>query len=120
MRTENEWWVVDDGGEVYVTYDQGDNWNSVSLPGTGISALYSIEFATNSVAYISGVANSSGAVWRTYNAGYSWVRLPEGYGNLPGSSTQLNVVATCRDDPNFIVMGGIDSGDDGVLLTGAD
>ena len=120
MRTEDEWWVVDDNGDVYYTLDQGVNWTEKIIPGVAITALYDIQFASASVGYIAGISNSTGALWRTYDGGYSWVKLPEGVGSLPGSSDQFNAIASCIHDVNYLVAVGEDSGDDGVLLVGED
>jgi len=120
MRSETEWWVTDDGGNLYYTRDSGTTWTLKALPGTAVSGLYDISFSTNSVGYIGGVANSQGAAWRTYNGGYDWVRLPEGVGSLVGSSTQINAVAGCINDPNFLIIAAQDGTNDGVLLVGKD
>lgn len=120
MRTETEWWVTDAAGGLYYTKDSGNTWTVKTLPGTTISALYDIVFSTGSVGYVCGVANSQGAVWRTYNGGYDWVRLPEGVGSLVGGSSQVNALAGCINDPNFLIVAAQDALNDGVLLVGKD
>jgi len=121
MRNEDEWWVGDDAGDVYYTLDQGQNWTQVSLPGTAQTAINDIQFPTSSVGYIAGaISGPAGMAWRTYNAGNSWVALPEGIGSLPGSSTLFNALATCTDDPNYAIVVGEDALADGVLLVGSD
>jgi len=120
MRNSDEWWVTTAGGEVYYTLNKGVTWTEKGLPGVAITALYDIQFATNSVGYISGVANAVGALWRTYDGGYSWVKLPEGTGTLPGSGTELNALATCIQDPNYLIAVGKTVANDGVLLVGED
>lgn len=120
MRSEKEWWVVDDGGSLWYTLDQGQNWTQKALPGIATTALYDVQFATNSVGYVAGVSNSVGAVYRTYDGGYSWVKLPEQVGSLPGSSTQVSAIATCINDPNYLIVAAQDGASDGVLLVGKD
>jgi photosystem II stability/assembly factor-like uncharacterized protein len=120
MRSETEWWVVDDNGDVWYTLNSGVSWTEKTIPGIGITALYNIQFASDSVGYISGVANGAGALWRTYDGGYSWVKLPEGTGTLPGSSTQMTAIASCIHDVNYLVAVGKDVTNDGVLLVGED
>jgi len=123
MKNEDEWWVVDDNGDVWYTTNQGVTWTEKSLPGTAPTALYDIYFPSASIGYISGTAGAVGAMWRTYDGGYSWLKLPEGIGTLPGSSTVLNALGACEDDVNFVVAGGMDAsstpvGEDGVLIVG--
>lgn len=120
MRSETEWWVVDDNGDVWYTLNSGVTWTEKTIPGIAITALYNIQFASDSVGYIAGVANGAGALWRTYDGGYSWVKLPEGTGTLPGSSTQMTAIASCIHDVNYLVAVGADVGNDGVLLVGED
>jgi len=120
MRSETEWWVVDDNGDVWYTLNSGVSWTEKTIPGIAITALYNIQFASDSVGYIAGVANGAGALWRSYDGGYSWVKLPEGTGTLPGSSTQMTAIASCIHDVNYLVAVGADVGNDGVLLVGED
>lgn len=121
MRSEDEWWVGTSNGRLYYTTGAGAAWTQKTLPGTAITAIYDIQFATPSVGYCCGVANGAGAMWRTYDGGYSWVRLPEGAGNLP-TSVQLSALAACADDVNFVVAGGLLNAHpgDGVLIIGQD
>ena len=122
MRTEDEWWVGTSNGRLYVTINAGVVWTQVQLPGTAPTAIHDIQFATPSVGYVSGAAGGASAMWRTYDGGNSWVRLPEGSGNLP-TSIQLTALAACEDDVNFVVAGGRRDGTpagDGVLIVGED
>lgn len=120
MRTETEWWVTTTDGKLYYTLNSGTTWTLKALPGTAITALYDIQFVTASVGFVAGIAGGIGALWRTYDGGYSWVRLPEGTGSLPGSATKFNAIAGCIHDPNFIIAVGADVTNDGVLLVGED
>jgi photosystem II stability/assembly factor-like uncharacterized protein len=124
MRRENEWWVGGDDGELWYTIDGGANWTQKMLPDQAvISEIDDIQFPKPSVGYVSGTigtgASAVGALWRTYNGGYSWVRLPEGTGNLPDSDS-LDALATCVHDPNFVVAVGEVGTDDGVIMVGED
>jgi hypothetical protein len=118
MKSQKEWWVVDDGGGLYYTKDTGVTWTAKLPPGAGITALYDIQFQQDSIGYLCGVAGGVGAIWRSYDGGYSWVRLPEGIGTLVGGSTQMNAIAACSEDPNFLIAAGQDGTNDGVLLVG--
>lgn len=119
MKSNDEWWVVTAGGAVYYTLDAGSSWTEATLPGN-VSELHDIQFPTDSVGYICGRYNTSGRAWRTYNGGYTWVALPEGSGQLP-TSRDLNAMATCEFDANFIVLVGEGSvADDGINIVGED
>ena len=125
MRTESEWWVTTDDGELYYTRDYGVTWHLKALPGANIAELHDIQFVTPSVGYVAGgtstLATVHGALWRTYDGGHSWVRLPEGAGTLVGNSAMMNALGGCVHDPNFIIGAGETAGGaDGVLLVGED
>lgn len=120
MRTATEWWVTTANGHLYYTLDSGTTWTEKTLPGVSITKLEDVQFVTDSVGYVAGTANAIGALWRTYDAGYSWVRLPEGAGSLPGSATLFSALAGCIHDPNYIIAAGGDITSDGVLLVGED
>ena len=102
MKRESEWWVVDSAGAVYFTEDTGATWTEKTLPGAGITVLNDIQFMQASIGYIGGVAAGAGALWRSYDGGYSWVRLPEGVGTLVGDSVTISAIAACSEDPNKI------------------
>jgi photosystem II stability/assembly factor-like uncharacterized protein len=118
MRSEAEWWVGDAAGGLFYTLDSGATWTEKTLPGASVNLIMDIQFPKSSVGYVVGRAGTAGAMWRTYNGGYSWVRMPEGTGTLAGSSTQLNALASCPDDVNFVVAGGAAGSDLGVVLVG--
>lgn len=127
VKNEEEWWVGDDTGALFYTLDGGDTWTQKGLPGSGYSAIYSIDFSTESVGFI-GAATSTprGRVLRTFADGGGagstggWVIMPEGSGSLPLSDA-VYVVAACKHDPNLVVAGGLaDDGSDGILMVGED
>lgn len=120
MRSETEWWVVDDNGDVWYTLNSGVSWTEKTIPGIDITKLDDIQFASDSVGYIAGTANDAGALWRTYDGGYSWVKLPEGTGTLSGGATKFNAIASCIHDVNYLIAAGMDVTEDGVLLVGED
>ncbi|MBD3251178.1 hypothetical protein GF380_01765 [Candidatus Uhrbacteria bacterium] len=118
MRSLSEWWVGDDAGNLYYTKDSGNNWTAKALPGTAPTGINDIQFASESIGYVVGAAGGSGSAWRTFDAGYDWVKLPEGAGSLPGSSTTINALATCQEDVDIAVFAAQDAANDGVLLIG--
>lgn len=119
IKDEKEWWVTTIDGGLYYTLDGGVSWTEKTLPGT-VSVLHDIQFATDSVVYVSGHAGNVGKAWRSYDGGYSFVALPEGTGNLP-TARDFNALAACEDDVNFNVLVGEGAlADDGILVVGSD
>jgi len=119
MKSQDEWWVVTVGGVVYYTLDAGVSWTLSALPGN-VTELHDIQFPTDSVGFVCGRYGNNGRAWRTYNGGYTWVALPEGAGNLP-TSRDLNAMATCEYDPNFVVLVGEGAtANDGINIVGED
>lgn len=118
MKNADEWWVGDDAGNVYYSLDAGVTWTEKTLPGVGWTAIYDISFASKSVGYMSAKKGVRGYLLRTYDGGYSWVVLPEGAGSLP-LSVGFTAIASCPDDVNFLVAGGLDDvGTGGSILVG--
>lgn len=119
IKNEDEWFVVDDDGNMWYTLDGGDSWTEKVLPGTS-DILHDIAMATDSVMYVCGSANTTGTAWRSYNGGYDWVALPEGIGNLP-TARDLNALAACVWDANFLVLVGEGAAaNDGIIIVGED
>lgn len=120
LKNEDEWWVGDDGGNLYYTLDRGVTWTLKALPIT-VTQINDIAFASNSVGCI--VAENGtprGLAFRTYDGGNSWLALPEGSGSLPLSDS-LDALALCSSDINFGVFVGLaDDGLDGQILVGND
>ena len=123
IKNEREWFVTDNGGNIYYTLDKGQTWTecpaSGDVPGTATS-LYDIQFATDSVGYVCGNLSDVARMWRTFDGGYSWVRLPEGVGAMP-AARNFTALAACPDDVNFVV--GVGEGavaNDGVIVFGQD
>lgn len=126
IKTEKEWIVGDDGGEMWYTVDGGETWTQETLPGGNYTAVSDIHFSTKSVGYaavsrtIGGTAR--GQILRTYSGGGGngteggWVVLPELIGTIPANDA-VNAVYACSDDPNFAVGTGLaDNASDGVIL----
>ena len=123
IKTEDEWFVTDDAGNVWYTLDQGQSWTespaSGDVPG-GATALHDIQFATQSIGYVAGNLSDVARIWRTFDGGNSWVILPEGVGSMP-TARDFNAIAACQEDANFVV--GVGEGavaDDGIIVFGED
>lgn len=124
VKSETEWWVGSDAGNVYYTKDKGTTWTTKTFPGSGSGVVYDINFATDSVGYIAHATTiPAGRVLRTYDGGYSWNILPEGTQTIPAND-RINRVAVCPSAAgqvaaNFFVGGGLaDDASDGILVVG--
>jgi hypothetical protein len=118
MRTATEWWVAASDGKFYYTLDSGVTWTAKAMPGTAPTTASKIAFSTLSVGFASAVVSGHGKLFRTFDAGESWVVLPENGGSIPLSDS-LGAMAVCVHDPNFVVAAGLgDDGSDGVLILG--
>jgi photosystem II stability/assembly factor-like uncharacterized protein len=122
IKNELEWHVgASSDGSYYYTLDGGLTWTAQTTFPVTLTGIYDIAFSNDSVAYLAGViAGPAGVILRSYDGGQSWVSLPEGVGSIP-ENDQINAVAACKYDANFVVGVGI-GGDaaDGVYLVGED
>ena len=121
VKNEDEWFVGTAGGALYYTLDRGVTWHAITIPGGPYTTIWDIQFSTKSVGYLTGgVAGPASKMLRTFDGGYSWVVLPEGVGSIP-TVHQLDAIAACEYDPNFVVAVGLNEGGvDGVILVGQD
>jgi photosystem II stability/assembly factor-like uncharacterized protein len=119
VKGESEWWVGCSDGNVYYSLDKGDTWTAKAFTGSGAGEVYDIEFSTDSVGWIAHKTSATkGRILRTYNGGYSWARTPESGATAPASD-QLNALAVCPLDPNFVVGVGLaDDASDGHIVIG--
>lgn len=120
VKNELEWLVGTNGGQLFVTYDQGVTWTEVTFSGSGSGTVYDIAFATNSIGYMShATAAPAGRVFRTYDGGNSWVLTPEDTGAMPAHD-YVGALAACENDVNFVVGVGLaDDASDGFIVVGA-
>ena len=117
-KTDAEWWVGTDTGNLYYTRNSGVGWTRKSFSGFGTGAVRDIKFVTPSVGYMAhNTATPAGRLFRTINGGFSWYALPEA-GSLPAND-RFNKIAVCGD-PNIVFAGGLaDDATDGILVKGA-
>jgi len=122
MRTELEWFIGDDNGQLWYTRDRGVNWVEKAFPGSGGGNVRDIVFATPTVGYMShDTAGNVGRILRTIDGGYSWYVLPEGPTAIPGN-LYLNSIAAVAECPNVVYAGGLEVaglGGDGIFIKGA-
>jgi len=118
MRGKDEWWVGSAAGRLYYTRDGGTTWKEKAFPGNGSGAVRDIQFPVKGVGYMShDGATGGGRILRSISGGNSWYVLPEGTGSIP-TNTRINQVAATKDDPNYVLGGGIVDSNDGILVKG--
>jgi len=119
MKSTTEWWISCDNGKMYYTLNSGKLWTEKVMPGTAPSKLNHIEFSTASVGFASAIVSSISRLYRTFDGGYSWIAVPESSATLPASA-ELARIATCNENPNFVVGGGTAiGGTDGFIVVGS-
>jgi len=121
VKSEKEWWVGSSAGGLFYTLDGGDSWTAKAFPGSGAGAVHDIEFATDSVAYLShATAAPVGRIFRSYDGGYSWKATPERTGATLPDNDRVNVLVTCPEDVNFVAGFGLaGDGTDGYVVVGS-
>jgi photosystem II stability/assembly factor-like uncharacterized protein len=120
VLSELVWLIGASNGELWYTLNQGTTWTLVVDMGY---AIHDIAFSTDSVGYVAyeGTQNR-GAIRRTYGGAQSstFRILPEGSSTL-ALNDRVNALATCMEDPNFVVGVGLaDDGADGFIVVGND
>jgi hypothetical protein len=120
VRSESEWLVGTDAGELWYTLDAGVSWTIKGFPGSGAGNLYDIQYSNDSVVYLAhDPAADDGRILRSYDGGFSWNIIPESSEMLP-DNTSINRLAACQFDPNFVVGVGIGVAADGIVVIGED
>lgn len=123
LKNENEWLIGSDAGIMYFTNDKGVTWTVKTLPvtgGTTYTEISDIAISTNTVLYASALlSNTQGRMLRSLDGGQSWIILPEtGVADTP-TSDEIRAIATCSNNPDFIIGGGLaDDAADGILSLG--
>ncbi len=123
MKTEDEWWVGDAGGQLWYTLNGGATWREKTFPGSGAGVVRDIKFANDVVGYMShDTVAPRGRILRTIDGGQEWDVAPEDNTALP-LADRWNAVAPCNegpDSPNVVFAGGLaDDALDGIITKGA-
>lgn len=121
VKSTKEWWVGTSTGVLYYTLDGGTTWTQKSFPGSGTGVVRDIQFAKESVGFLSHDTTAPrGRLLQTFNGGYDWVVLPQSVAPFP-LSDRMTALAACKHDPNFVVAVGLaDNGSDGFVVIGED
>lgn len=123
VKSKKEWIIGTDAGEMYYTNDGGISWTQKTLPasaGVTYSEISDIVLATDSVVYASALLSSTrGRILKSKDGGHSWIILPEGGTQDTPASDEIRALAACKNNPNFVVGGGLaDDAADGILVMG--
>jgi len=120
VLSELVWLIGASNGEVWYTLNQGVTWTLVMDMGYSV---HDISFSTDSIGYFAYESTQNrGAIRRTYGGGQSstFRILPEGSAVLT-LNDRINALATCPEDPNFVVGVGLaDDATDGIIVVGND
>ncbi len=120
MRTEDEWFVGDAGGQLWYTQDAGTTWTQKTFPGSGTGVVRDIKFATPTVGYLAhSTTVPAGRILRTIDGGFSWYVLPEQAGVTIPANDYVAKLAVCDTDANTFYGGGLaGNATDGFLVKG--
>ncbi|RMG92584.1 MAG: hypothetical protein D6706_16640 [Chloroflexi bacterium] len=114
------WWIGTSAGDVYYTTDKGNTWTQADLP-AALTGINDIKFASPEVGFVAAVEGSTARLYTTYTAGVNWTTGSPRLENL-GTWTRFNRIALpdtrISIAANHILLGGLGSGTDGVLLSG--
>ena len=121
IKSETEWWVGSDAGNLYYTLNAGLTWTVKAFPGSGAGVIRDIDIVSDTVMYMAhDTAAPLGRVLRSLSGGESWQVLPEGAAPIVPND-QITALYGCRDNPNFVAAVGLaDNGTDGIILVGED
>lgn len=120
MVDATTFWVGTSAGKLYYTLDAGESWTLKGFSGSGSGVVHDIAMALdNKIMYVSHATTApAGRILRSYNAGNSFVVLPEGTATLPAND-RVTALFAPKGEANVIFGGGLaDDGSDGFLVRG--
>ncbi len=115
VKSKNNWLVGTSNGQVWCTDDGGRTWGRVKYPTwlTNTGTVTDMQLSTRHVLYMT----IGTALYRSIDGGSSWVAEPNSKLNFT-TNGGLHSIATCRDNPNFVLVGGQGVGGDGMIIAG--
>ena len=121
MRVSGEWIIGTSDGKMYITYDSGYHWNQLYLPGASPSAIKDIVWQSESAGYVSAVVGSVARIYRTLDAGRTWMLEPAtSSGSMP-TAVRFNKLGVCKLDANQVfAVGAVTEGGTGIIVVGSD
>lgn len=120
-RVSGEWLVGTSTGKMFVTYDSGYHWTQVYLPGATPTAISDIVWQGESAGFVSAVVGGAGRIYRTLDAGRTWMLEPAtSSGSMP-TAARFNKLAICKLDANQVfAVGAVTNGGTGIIVAGSD
>lgn len=121
MRTSSEWIIGSSDGKLYITYDSGRHWNQLYLPGATPASVKDIVWQGESAGYVSAVVGTAGRIYRTLDAGRTWMIEPAtSAGSMP-TAVRFNKLGICKLDANQVfAVGAVTEGGTGIIVVGSD
>lgn len=122
VKSETEWYIGDSAGVFQYTLDGGQTWTVITLPGqTSITAIEDIDMSSDSVMYVAATRSGKGEVYISVNGGQNFIRAPRNQANAMPNNDQINAIAVCEYDVDFVVGVGLAAdGSDGFIVVGSD
>lgn len=121
VKTELEWFVGTSAGTLYRTLDAGATWTLITLPGTSPTTVTDIEMSSDSVMYVSATVSGKGEIFISISGANSFIRAPRLSSNAVPNNDQINGIAVCKHDVDFVVGVGLAAdGTDGFIVIGSD
>lgn len=115
-KSDTNWIVGAANGSLWVTDDRGVTWSQVSYP-DWLTVTTPVNDLGMSTAHVLWMAQDD-RLLRSIDGGSSWTVEPNNRSTAI-SATEINSVAPCLFDANFILAGGESLTNTGLLLTGS-
>lgn len=120
LRNENEWWVGNANGGVYVTFDKGSHWTTVNSLKSTPTSVTKIRWTDKAgVGYIAtGHAGPVGKIQRTINGGKTWYIVPESGASLPANAAIYDIAVPDNEVNVLYAAGAATGAADGIIIKG--
>lgn len=121
MRNSSEWIIGTSAGTMFITYDSGYHWSQLYLPGATPASIKDIVWQGESAGFVSAVVGTSARIYRTLDAGNSWMLEPAtSAGSMP-TAVRFNKLGVCKLDANQVfAVGAVTEGGTGIIVVGSD
>ena len=121
MRNSSEWIIGTSAGTMFITYDSGNHWSQLYLPGATPTTIKDIVWQGESAGFVSAVVGTSARIYRTLDAGNSWMLEPAtSAGSMP-TAVRFNKLGICKLDANQVfAVGAVTEGGTGIIVVGSD
>lgn len=117
ILSKDVWLIGAANGNLYYTINGGVSWSTKNFAGSGAGSVTALAMGPAGVLWMAHTtAAGAGRLFRSYDGGYQWSLLPEAGGSIPANDG-IDAIATCENDANFAIAGGLASnGTAGILL----